>query len=343
MTIDDITIDQKFKDLLPVLPSDVYTALQVEILRDGCNDPLTIWEETNILLDGHNRLSICDANDIEYEYSTVSLPNRDEAKRWILRRARARRNSTPNQLSYMRGLEYNLRKGSHGGDHKSKGKNCTLNASEELSEEHDVSERTIKNDAKYAEAIDTIAETVGPEAKQVLLSSGVTKKKVADIAKLPKKQRGAAVNSITSSGKKEATTKVKPNAKAKPKPKPTRTVLELYGDCNTPFQQMLAKVKPLGRVTKEKFYQAIGGEANQPFFMSHVDELHYMHMQEDDDGTCELFIDETERNLCTAIHAQLARMKAEAGKGNSFKFNLPRLRIVIGDMYELVRKGSMHV
>ena len=172
MTIDDITIDPEFKAFLPPLSSDAYTALQVEILRDGCNDPLTVWEEEGVLIDGHHRLDICNANDVECDCSTVSLPNRDEAKRWTLHHARARRNSTPDELSYMRGLEYNLEKRQDGGhgDQKSGGKSCTPIASEKLADAHGVSERTIKNDGKYAEAVDTIAKNVGPEAKRTLLS-----------------------------------------------------------------------------------------------------------------------------------------------------------------------------
>jgi len=344
MTIDDITIDPEFKAFLPPLSSDAYTALQVEILRDGCNDPLTVWEEEGVLIDGHHRLDICNANDVECDCSTVSLPNRDEAKRWMLHHARARRNSTPDELSYMRGVEYNLEKKE---PHRPKadkkgGQTCPLKTAQKLADAHGVSERTIKRDGKYAEAVDTIAKNVRPEAKRTLLSgdSTVTKSKVAAIAKLPAKKQVAAVKAMTGGKAKKAANKA---AKAKPTAKAKKKAFELYNDCDTPFHQMLERVKSLGeRVPKETFHKAIGGEANEAFFMSHINEINYMHLQEDEDGTCGLFIDDSERDLCTAIEAQLQRMKDAAGKGNRFKFNLPRLRAVIQDMYELVRKASTH-
>ena len=50
--------------------------------------------DEDILLDGHNRLRICEEHDIGYETCEISLPSRDAAKAWIIRNQFARRNLT---------------------------------------------------------------------------------------------------------------------------------------------------------------------------------------------------------------------------------------------------------
>jgi len=100
------------------------------------------------------------------------LPDRDAAKLWMLHHARARRNLTPTELSYIRGAEYNLKKKA---PHRPKadkegGNTYHLKTAETLADAHGVSEKTIRNDAKYAAAIDEIAGNLGVEVKQSLLA-----------------------------------------------------------------------------------------------------------------------------------------------------------------------------
>ena len=59
-----------------------------------CLDPLIVWAEQQVLLDGHNRKEICDRYGIDYDTRQLSLPGRDEAKRWIIEHQFGRRNLT---------------------------------------------------------------------------------------------------------------------------------------------------------------------------------------------------------------------------------------------------------
>lgn len=61
---DDIKIDKEFAALIPALSPDELAQLERSLLAEGCRDPLIVWKEKNILLDGHNRLSICRQHDI---------------------------------------------------------------------------------------------------------------------------------------------------------------------------------------------------------------------------------------------------------------------------------------
>lgn len=51
------------------------------------------------------------------------------------------------------------------------GKNCLPKSDQQLAQEHKVTDRIIKNDATFADAVDTIA-AVAPEARQAILDEG---------------------------------------------------------------------------------------------------------------------------------------------------------------------------
>lgn len=87
-----IIIDPEFRSLIPPLEEDERDQLEANLLAEGCRDALVIWLEEDILLDGHNRLEICRAYDIEFRTVAVSFPDRDSAKAWVLRNQLGRRN-----------------------------------------------------------------------------------------------------------------------------------------------------------------------------------------------------------------------------------------------------------
>ena len=93
----DIIVDKEFRSLIPPSPEETRAGLEEELLRDGCIDPLIVWAEKGILLDGHNRKAICDRHGIEYGTREVSLSSRNEAKWWIIKHQLNRRNVTKYQ------------------------------------------------------------------------------------------------------------------------------------------------------------------------------------------------------------------------------------------------------
>ena len=62
-------IDPEFQRLIPTLSSKEKELLEMSILRDGCREPLTIWN--NIVLDGHNRLAICTSHNLSFEVRSI--------------------------------------------------------------------------------------------------------------------------------------------------------------------------------------------------------------------------------------------------------------------------------
>lgn len=90
-------IDPEFRSLIPPLLAEEYNQLEKSIRDEGCRDPLVVWLEEEILLDGHNRLAICETAGVPYEIRELSLPDRLEAMIWIRRNQVSRRNLTDDQ------------------------------------------------------------------------------------------------------------------------------------------------------------------------------------------------------------------------------------------------------
>lgn len=101
--IKDLTIDEEFEDLLPVLTPEELEKLGKSILQYGMLDPIKIWEDPNtgewIIIDGHNRYNILIKHDIEWHYwqdykIMDELKTREDVKQWMLEQQLGRRNLT---------------------------------------------------------------------------------------------------------------------------------------------------------------------------------------------------------------------------------------------------------
>jgi chromosome segregation ATPase len=66
--------------------------LEESILAEGCRDPLVVWEEENVLVDGHHRLAICRRHGIPYSVVYRSFSDIEAAKAWMDLNQLGRRN-----------------------------------------------------------------------------------------------------------------------------------------------------------------------------------------------------------------------------------------------------------
>ena len=112
-----IIIDEQFQFLLPTLDEETYRLLEENILEFGVREPLVLWK--GILIDGYNRYRICTEHNLEFNTVEMEFENREEVLIWIISNQISRRNMTPMQMSYFRGLHYMADKKSRGGDRKS--------------------------------------------------------------------------------------------------------------------------------------------------------------------------------------------------------------------------------
>lgn len=96
----ELTIEPEFQALIPPLSSDEFASLKQQILQQGCLEPLYVWKngDNRILLDGHNRYTICTENGVRFAFIKVpNVTSREEAKLWILEHQAGRRNLTDDQ------------------------------------------------------------------------------------------------------------------------------------------------------------------------------------------------------------------------------------------------------
>ncbi len=163
--------DNEFVALIRPLTGDEYEKLEANILAEGIRDPLVTWQ--GILLDGHHRYKIAQKHGLEYKTVEIELSDRDDAKRWIFENQLGRRNLTEQEASYYRGKLYSARKQQHGGQipGEGRGKNFpSIRTAEELGKQYGVTGRTIKNDEQFSKAVDKVAEEVGVDARNAILS-----------------------------------------------------------------------------------------------------------------------------------------------------------------------------
>jgi hypothetical protein len=179
-------IDDEIKALLPQHSTEELSHLRsLLVARDKPVDPLTVLEIENegkkVLGDGHTREIFCREEGIPFSTVLVKVPDRAAAIDWVIRNQLGRRNLTDEMRDYFIGKRYLNERQGHGGERKPEGASAQnehlLKTSERIAEEEGVSAATVKRNAAFAEAVDTIAETQGEAAKQAVLSgqSGQTK------------------------------------------------------------------------------------------------------------------------------------------------------------------------
>ena len=176
--MNEIIIDEEFKGLLPPLDEETFSWLENNILEYGCREPLVVWGD--ILIDGHNRYEILKRYELPINTVSMEFDSRDDVIIWIISTQVARRNLTPMQLSYYRGLHYNTDKRVVTNINGRNQYNSEVDAQNEqqpkeqatakrLSEKYRVSPVTIRRDAQVANAIDAIGE-ISPDIKRDILS-----------------------------------------------------------------------------------------------------------------------------------------------------------------------------
>ena len=85
------TVFPEFRDLLPPLSQEQQEALEKDILQNGCYSPLIVDQELRVV-DGHNRLLICQDHEIPYTMLVFEFEDALEAKQWALDTQKGRRN-----------------------------------------------------------------------------------------------------------------------------------------------------------------------------------------------------------------------------------------------------------
>ena len=103
-----LNIDTQFRNLIPPLSSDEKQILESNIKKDGCREPLCVWNNT--IIDGHNRYDICVKYNIPFYIQTLEFEDRAEAIDWICANQLGRRNISIETRKYLIGKRYEMEK-----------------------------------------------------------------------------------------------------------------------------------------------------------------------------------------------------------------------------------------
>jgi len=85
-----VEVDPEFQSLIPPLTPEELDGLRRNIIEHGCRVPIDTWN--GLIVDGHNRFSICAELNIPFKTLPIDFPDRESALVWIVDNQLGRRN-----------------------------------------------------------------------------------------------------------------------------------------------------------------------------------------------------------------------------------------------------------
>lgn len=203
---DEIIIDKEFQDRLWSLSEDEYENLKQSLIKDGCREPLIIWNNT--IVDGHNRYKICKAFDIEYRTIQKHFNSRKDVLEWIDTNQLSRRNLLDWQISIVRGrLSRNYKQEGFKGNRYTGSLVEDKMSITKISEQLGVNSKTLQRDEKFTDAYEDLERNVGKE-KAVEVVKNITKQEVIQLAKLDPFEQEEVIKRLNSDVKYKSGTSI---------------------------------------------------------------------------------------------------------------------------------------
>lgn len=89
-------IDPELQAVMPELTEEEKSELEKSLLQDGFKGaPIIVWGD--IIIDGHNRYSVCKKHNIPFEVQELHFEDKSEVIQWMIRAQLGRRNLTTGQ------------------------------------------------------------------------------------------------------------------------------------------------------------------------------------------------------------------------------------------------------
>lgn len=170
----ELIIDPEFRDLIPPLTGEEYQALEKSLIENGFNPAfrIIVWKDQNIVIDGHNRLGICQRNNIPYEIIEQEFASRYDAMAWIIDNQLARRNINAITRNDLIGRRYSVEKNISAGRPKGS-KECPQNedikrTGHKIADQLNIGHATVERAEKLSKAIDIITANTGISRADIL-------------------------------------------------------------------------------------------------------------------------------------------------------------------------------
>jgi hypothetical protein len=97
----NVTVDVELKNLMPTQTANEIELLKASIQDEGIRDPVTIWEETGIIVDGMTRYRIGTELGIQIPFKYKSFDDILLVKKWMYENQAGRRNLTDRQRTIL--------------------------------------------------------------------------------------------------------------------------------------------------------------------------------------------------------------------------------------------------
>lgn len=189
----ELIIDSEFKNLIPPMKLEEFQGLKESIVNNGYDIlyPIVIWN--NIIIDGHNRYSICREFNIKFSVSEKNFDDRFEVMNWIINNQLNRRSMTNEQRAYLIGKRYQEEKKEESRP-KTKDNVVPLitirptdsKIEQKLAEKYKVSPNTVRKAEKFANAIDEVANNASINPYKILgREIKATRKDIVELSKKP--------------------------------------------------------------------------------------------------------------------------------------------------------------
>jgi|GEM_PF-5035026 len=202
-----LKIDSEFRDLIPPLSQDEVDGLESSIVENGYNPafPIIVWKGQEIVVDGHNRYSICQKHGLPFETVEQEFASRYDVVAWIIKNQLARRNVNKLTRLYLIGRRYLVEKNEHGGDRKSdehsksmRQNDALIRTSKIIADQVNAGYRTVERAAEFTQAIDALVSNTGITC-QFLLSGQVkaTVKDIVELAQCGKDIQSRVISKVT--------------------------------------------------------------------------------------------------------------------------------------------------
>jgi hypothetical protein len=180
-----IRIDETIRRTLIPLRDDERQLLEQSVLTEGIRDPLVVWNRNGeyVMLDGHHRYELAQKHGLSFNIVEMEFDDEAEAVQWVLRNQLARRNLTNEQRTLILGRLYNQVKLEPLQKVSASGVNFTPETGSHATARYvgsmfGVSEKTVRNAAEFAKAVDALAE-IEPRAAETILLGKVPDAKTA--------------------------------------------------------------------------------------------------------------------------------------------------------------------
>ncbi len=223
----NLVTDPELAAYLPPLDRETKALLEDSIRTAGkARQPIEVWKNKGIIVDGHNRYEICTRLKLPFEVIELEFKDRKAAKQHMLDVQVTRRNLTKDQASVFRGQYTKMLRGKRAKDIASgKDVDTSVSSSEQAAKDTGVSLSTVKRDVHYADGVTELARSDPEEAAKVTTGKSMVNK--AAVEKIGKaKTEGAktaavgdALRQATRKHRKEVTNRVthlKPKPEAEP-------------------------------------------------------------------------------------------------------------------------------